>query len=324
MANIAPSGVVKMDVLFPACVEVLREEQRPMHYAELTRKALARLGYGWHDVPWHRQVEDVREKLLLASSRGTAYIGKPYCVGVLKEWFPGPESQIVVDGKVLVLKQQELNTERVPLPLQTEICIEAMVDAIYRFNYMQTKTIKARKELGLFPEVAEELAGEITGEIERYKAVAEVLPHLDSRVRGAARGKLIEFHVADWFKRKWPENYGHPPNRSRWKEVCKYDFSLRFGNKVYLFDVAGPGQDGKYGPPYGGGKEPVDFHVIGALSNDSVLICGFMTGKNFTERVLKEFTGPLTWLVVFLNCAKLGISYGDLLRRLPVRRKKYA
>lgn len=325
MANLVPSGVVKMDVLFPACVEVLREEQRPMHYAELTRKALARLGYGWYDVPWHKQIEDVREKLLLAGSRGTAYVGMPYCVGVLKEWFPSPERQVTIGAKNLTFRQQSLNMDSVVLPLKTEICIEAMVDTIYRFHYMQTKAASAKKELGLFPEEAEETIKEIVSEIERYRRVAEVLPNLDKRVRGAARGKLIEFHVADWFRRKWPENYEHPPNRGRWSEVCKYDFSLRFGDRVYLFDVAGPGADGMYGPPYGGGKKPVDFHVFGDLDNNSVLVCGFMTGKNFTERTLKEFSGPLIWLIVYLNCAKLRIPYGDLLRRLHVRQqKKYA
>lgn len=312
MADFAPSGVVRMDALFPVCVEVLREEQRPLHYAELTRKALARLGYSWHDVPWQKQVEDVREKLLLAGSRGTAYIGRPYCVGVLREWFPDPDCQMM------------LNMEELALPLRAEICTEAMVDAIYRFNYMQTKTFTAKKELGLFPDVAEELVGEIVGEIERYRAVAEVLPSLDNRIRGAARGKLIEFHVADWFRQKWPENYGHSPNRGRWNEKCKFDFSLRFGSKIYLFDVAGPNQDGTFGHPRGGGKKTVDFHVLGGLNSNSVLVYGFVTGKRFTERIFKEFSNPLIWLVVYLNCTKLRIPYGDLLSRLPVRRKKYA
>lgn len=82
--------MVSMQILFPVCVEVLRDALEPLHYAELTKRALDILNIRVDFKEFLRLKEDVREKLLLANRYGTAYIvdaGDAYCVGVLSQWF---------------------------------------------------------------------------------------------------------------------------------------------------------------------------------------------------------------------------------------------
>jgi len=79
--------------LFSACVAILKEKQEPIHYRALADEALVRANMD----PWDKAGERVREKLLLlgASEWGTAYTGTPWCAGVLTEWFPGPQLQLL-------------------------------------------------------------------------------------------------------------------------------------------------------------------------------------------------------------------------------------
>ncbi|MDP3063239.1 MAG: hypothetical protein Q8O40_08540 [Chloroflexota bacterium] len=77
-----------MATLFKACREVAEAAMAPLHYAELTRLAFARLGFSTDSVNWKRQIEDVREKLLEAGLRGFGYLGAPHCLAYLKEWLP--------------------------------------------------------------------------------------------------------------------------------------------------------------------------------------------------------------------------------------------
>lgn len=85
---------VSMPTIFQECFHVLQEELRPLHYMELTEKALQRLDLQKNDVNWSRQVEDIREKMLEAGQYGTFYIGKPFCLAGLRFWFRRPQLRL--------------------------------------------------------------------------------------------------------------------------------------------------------------------------------------------------------------------------------------
>jgi hypothetical protein len=76
-----------MTELFRKCREVLDQRLIPLHYAELTKLALVECGLTKRDVNWSRQIEDVREKMLLAGQHETFYIGAPYCLAGVRWWF---------------------------------------------------------------------------------------------------------------------------------------------------------------------------------------------------------------------------------------------
>lgn len=80
---------LSMRDLFPACVKVLDHELRPLHYAELTARAMHALGIpNARASPWFsKNIENVREKLLLAGQRETFYTGEPLYAGALRSWF---------------------------------------------------------------------------------------------------------------------------------------------------------------------------------------------------------------------------------------------
>lgn len=78
---------VSMRDLFPAVVSVLDQEMVPIHYAELTRKALARIGLRDAQTAFKKEIENVREKLLIVGQRGTLYTGAPLFAGALRHWF---------------------------------------------------------------------------------------------------------------------------------------------------------------------------------------------------------------------------------------------
>ncbi len=75
-----------MPTLFRSCREVAEACIAPLHYTELTRLAFERLGVSKDRVNWSRQIEDVREKLLVAGQHGFGYVGSPHCLAYLKEW----------------------------------------------------------------------------------------------------------------------------------------------------------------------------------------------------------------------------------------------
>jgi hypothetical protein len=78
---------ISMRDLFPKCVDVLSDALAPIHYAELTRQALRRLGVANSQTNFQKEIENVREKLLLAEQRGTFYTGGPLYAGALQHWF---------------------------------------------------------------------------------------------------------------------------------------------------------------------------------------------------------------------------------------------
>lgn len=74
-------------LLFPACVKVLEAEVTPLHYGDLTHKALQSFNIDMQTINLNRQKEDVRERLLLAKRMGTFYTGQYLFLGALKKWF---------------------------------------------------------------------------------------------------------------------------------------------------------------------------------------------------------------------------------------------
>ena len=68
--------------LFSACSHVLDEAIAPIHYAELTRRAMAMIGVDHYDM--RRRKEDVREKMLEKGRFGSMYNAR--CEGIKTEW----------------------------------------------------------------------------------------------------------------------------------------------------------------------------------------------------------------------------------------------
>jgi hypothetical protein len=97
--NYAPARAarVSMTDLFPICVEVLQELRMPVHYKNLTKLAIARLGVPHQKRDLEKHSEDVREKLLSTRRLGTAYIGAPYCYGVMRAWFSNEQRALNFD-----------------------------------------------------------------------------------------------------------------------------------------------------------------------------------------------------------------------------------
>ncbi len=90
---------LQMTKFFEVCRSVLEQELRPIHYAALTEKALTKLGLTRRDVNWSRQIEDVREKMLLAGRYETFYTGAPHCLAGFRWWFEGDQLRLLNPSK---------------------------------------------------------------------------------------------------------------------------------------------------------------------------------------------------------------------------------
>lgn len=82
------------DEIFPVCRKILDQELRPLHYTDLTERGLKQLGLTRQDVNWQRQIEDIREKMLLAGQQDTFYIGKPHCLAGVRWWFESDQLRL--------------------------------------------------------------------------------------------------------------------------------------------------------------------------------------------------------------------------------------
>lgn len=127
-----------------------------------------------------------------------------------------------------------------------------------------------------------------------------------SRMR--AQGLVIEKHVAEWFRERWPSLYLEPENHERWATPCRNDFRLKFGGKMYGVDVSGPRMDGTYGNP-GNGKKTTDLHLICQLVDHDVLWMAVVPRERFVADVIPEQEITPTRLIVRLNCEQDGINY---------------
>jgi hypothetical protein len=87
--------VLPMEHVFREAAAELHAQRMPVHYRMLTERAVERLGVAASRINWKRQVEDVREKMLCAGQYGTAYVGEPHCVGLIRSWFPSQQLDLL-------------------------------------------------------------------------------------------------------------------------------------------------------------------------------------------------------------------------------------
>lgn len=78
---------LSMRDLFPHCIRVMQDALLPLHYREITRRALALMEIRQDQIAFDKEIENVREKLLAAGRYGAFYTGAPLCMGGLKAWF---------------------------------------------------------------------------------------------------------------------------------------------------------------------------------------------------------------------------------------------
>jgi hypothetical protein len=119
--------------IFPICANVLRERLVPIHYAELTKMTLEKMGLQKEHVHWQRQIEDVREKMLIAGQYDTFYVGNPLCVGAIKWWFESEQQRLL------------LPTSGILIPGNASSGASGAFNALMRDPYMIVKT-RARNE----------------------------------------------------------------------------------------------------------------------------------------------------------------------------------
>lgn len=260
-----------------ACYQVLSEKLLPMHYTDLTKLGLGKLGLTDKDVNWQRQIEDVREKMLQASYRDTFYIGQPYCLGGIRWWFETRQLRIFHP------------THGVIIPGNASSGRDGAFEALMRDPYLKIKKTDQHPCLNC-------------GQYQRptwYDRVA----------KGRANGFVIERHVADWFKLLWPEFYLPPDNQGNWRQFCQHDFKLRLDNTTYEVDVTGPRQNGTFGNP-GQGKGKVTFHLVCEITGQDVLWRSVIPGNKYNHEINPDSDGSYPEkMIVWLNCRKWNVDY---------------
>jgi hypothetical protein len=112
-----------MGMVFDACRRVLLRDVEPLHYIELTRRALALLGHGDHMLAWKRQIEDVREKFV---GNDIFYSGEPHYLFGYRWWF---------HDRALVRP-----TDGVVIPASVEAGVNGSYEGLMRSPHMQVKT----------------------------------------------------------------------------------------------------------------------------------------------------------------------------------------
>ncbi len=90
--------------------------------------ALDDLGELYSNAEFDRMKEDVREKMLKARQLGSAYIEKPYCLGVIAEWFGVRQADLF-----------NVYPWHVRIRGNASWCVEAGADLLMRAPYLRTK-----------------------------------------------------------------------------------------------------------------------------------------------------------------------------------------
>lgn len=259
-----PSASVKLaelpqPELFSACVAVLNTELLPLHYKELTSKAVAYLGFDEEHFQMYRVSEDVRQWLPGRKGNGVFYTGKPFYMMAKRSWFNTGQ---------LMLGNFE---EPVEIPGSAPSGIDGAFNALMRHPYMQDH---------------------FGGNIER-------------RNRARSRGLVVEQHVSDWFKAKYPEFYKPPSNYGNWKQPCSEDFILDIDGHELKIDVAGSNSNGTYG----GNKKSTDFHLLCDVHGHHVFWKAVTPGSKWGAHVMPETAMSPQRMLVWLNCAKHDVDY---------------
>lgn len=259
---------ISMRDLFPRCANVLNRELRPIHYAELTELAMRELEIVNPDRDasgFRKNIENVREKLLLAGQRGTFYTGSPLFAGALRSWFVS-EAQLA------------MTLDYIAIPGSAQAGVAGAFDALMRAPYMVTHN----------PNLA----------------------HSEWLNRVRSSGLVLEKHIAQWFKRQFPEFYGEASNHNEWTQPCSHDFTLTVNNRKFLIDIAGPDEQGRFGRC--GRKHPTDIHLICRIDGDNCSWEGVVRGEGFRQTIDPESIFSPTAFIVWLNCHKHGIRYTDV------------
>lgn len=256
---------VPMGPLFRACSAVLDEEMRPLHYAELTRRARARLFVSESEVPATWAKEDVREKMLARRKFGCVYLEAPHCLAAKGGWWSGAQMEL---GPSLF--------PPVAIHGSSSAGIEGAFEALMRAPHMLIKTAASTQSINI----------------------------------GRARGLVIEAHVRQWFAAKWPEFYVAADNEGRWEMPCAHDFKLRVGGSMYLVDVFNPNLDGSVSNR--SGKRGVHLHLHCESIGNDVVWHAVIKGADYRGVIPAHRQMTPARLVVWLNCAAVGLDYVEL------------
>jgi hypothetical protein len=117
---------LSMRDLFPVCADVLADVLVPLHYTELTKRALRRMSVPLSAVNLAKEAENVREKLLQYGQRGTFYTGPPAYAGALRSWF-------VSDA------QLQLVVDHIAVPGSAKAGVDGALEALMRSPYMEIR-----------------------------------------------------------------------------------------------------------------------------------------------------------------------------------------
>ncbi len=131
-----------------------------------------------------------------------------------------------------------------------------------------------------------------------------------ARISGAARGLVIEAHVADWFRAHGPAFFVAPDNAGQWTVPCDHDFKLKIGTRLLKVDIAGPRIDGSFGrSAY---KSPVNLHLLCQVKGQGVEWTGVVRGEEFEPDIMPENILSPRRMSVWLNCLSAGLDYNSL------------
>ena len=109
-----------------ACKILLKQQMKPMHYAELTRRALQIVNLSFDDIGFRKWADELREKVFTAGLDGFVYVGKPHHLVVLSSWF---ETDWLFNTDV----------DAIRIDVTSELATEAAREAALRVPHMVNK-----------------------------------------------------------------------------------------------------------------------------------------------------------------------------------------
>mgnify|MGYP001611608816 CR=1 FL=1 len=266
--------------LFPACNDIMDEEIVPQDYTELTRKGLARIGC----CADNGLLQDRAEKIRMALDTG-----RNDCALVRL-----PDPTRTRGYRVWAVKrswfpepwQRKMFPPSIRIEARAQAAIRGGQDAAMRLPFMRT-----------------------------------TLPGMERnprRVYAAVLGFVIEHHVSDWMKARWPSLWQPPPNVGKWGQGGKWDFSMNIPGiekQPTTFDVAGArDKDEKYS---GKKSYKADYHLLARRVKDHFVFEGVVNGVNFHgEDVKSTRWGSPLCLVAWINCCVMGLGYETIRKAL--------